>query len=186
MHREHHPFNTRVNSEHEYLFTSLECNVMHNNAYSTVHTPARSTTFIYTTDNLWVSIHNYLLTNSGKHTNVINYFSLSFIQNHWDQGDMVVHILKAFPLIILHGGSQSSNGQSVALSGSGNTLSTVNRGTKRTRGNEHCNGDSGRDDMPPKKRGRPRFHPNEPSDLALCGCKLVGTHNLHAITFPIQ
>ena len=61
---------------------------------------------------------------------VINYFSLSFIQNHWDQGDMVVHILKAFPLIILHGGSQSSNGQSVALSGSGNTSSTVNRGSK--------------------------------------------------------
>ena len=74
-----------------------------------------------------------------------------------------MHILKAFPLTIQHGGSQSSNGQSVSLSGSGNTSSTVITGTKPNRGNEHCNGDSGRDDMPPKKQGRPlRFHPNEP------------------------
>ena len=57
---------------------------------------------------------------------------------------MVLHISKAFPLIALYGGSQSSNGQSVLSSGSGNT-STVIRGPETI---EH----SGRGDMPPKKK----------------------------------
>ena len=81
---------------------------------------------------------------------------------------MVMHISKAFPLIALHGGSQSSNGQSVSSSGSGITASIVNRGTKRARDNEQSNRDSGRDDKPPKKRGRPsRFHPCDPCTVWL-------------------